>query len=125
MVPGEGIEPPTFGLQNRCSTAELTRHKTRKWRISSAASAVPGRDRNGGKSVPGGAPCYRRRPFGASAAVGVRAFVADGKSGIGKYLVEAVALGMGLMPAAIRRRTVTDFVARRSRPGLTLTTPRD
>jgi hypothetical protein len=26
MVPGEGIEPPTFGLQNRCSTAELTRH---------------------------------------------------------------------------------------------------
>jgi hypothetical protein len=26
VVPGEGIEPPTFGLQNRCSTAELTRH---------------------------------------------------------------------------------------------------
>jgi hypothetical protein len=26
LVPGEGIEPPTFGLQNRCSTAELTRH---------------------------------------------------------------------------------------------------
>ncbi len=25
MVPGEGIEPPTFGLQNRCSTAELNR----------------------------------------------------------------------------------------------------
>ena len=25
MVPDEGIEPPTFGLQNRCSTAELTR----------------------------------------------------------------------------------------------------
>ena len=25
-VPGEGIEPPTNGLQNRCSTAELTRH---------------------------------------------------------------------------------------------------
>ena len=24
-MPGEGIEPPTFGLQNRCSTAELTR----------------------------------------------------------------------------------------------------
>jgi hypothetical protein len=24
-VPGEGIEPPTNGLQNRCSTAELTR----------------------------------------------------------------------------------------------------
>ena len=25
MVPGEGFEPPAFGLQNRCSTAELTR----------------------------------------------------------------------------------------------------
>jgi hypothetical protein len=24
-VPGEGIEPPTNGLQNRCSTAELAR----------------------------------------------------------------------------------------------------
>ena len=24
-MPGEGIEPPTFGLQNRCSTAELIR----------------------------------------------------------------------------------------------------
>jgi hypothetical protein len=25
LVPAEGIEPPTFGLQNRCSTAELSR----------------------------------------------------------------------------------------------------
>src|SRR5690348_2130155 len=25
MVPDEGIGPPTFGLQNRCSTAELIR----------------------------------------------------------------------------------------------------
>ncbi len=25
MVPGEGIEPPAFGLQNRCTTAVLTR----------------------------------------------------------------------------------------------------
>ena len=25
VVPAEGIEPPTFGLQNRCSTAELSR----------------------------------------------------------------------------------------------------
>ena len=30
MVPVEGIEPPTFGLQNRCSTAELNRHSTTK-----------------------------------------------------------------------------------------------
>ena len=27
MVPAEGIEPPTFGLQNRCSTAELSRRE--------------------------------------------------------------------------------------------------
>jgi hypothetical protein len=26
VVPGERIELPTNGLQNRCSTAELTRH---------------------------------------------------------------------------------------------------
>jgi hypothetical protein len=25
LVPGEGLEPPTNGLQNRCSTTELTR----------------------------------------------------------------------------------------------------
>jgi hypothetical protein len=25
LMPGEGIEPPTFGLQNRCTTAVLTR----------------------------------------------------------------------------------------------------
>jgi hypothetical protein len=25
MVPGEGFEPPTFGLQNRCTATVLTR----------------------------------------------------------------------------------------------------
>ena len=25
-MPGEGFEPPTFGLQNRCTTTVLTRH---------------------------------------------------------------------------------------------------
>ncbi len=25
LVPGEGFEPPTFGLQNRCTTPVLTR----------------------------------------------------------------------------------------------------
>src|SRR5262245_4184609 len=38
VVPGEGIEPPTNGLQNRCSTAELTRHIKN---LYSAASAPP------------------------------------------------------------------------------------
>lgn len=28
VVPAEGIEPPTFGLQNRCSTAELSRRSS-------------------------------------------------------------------------------------------------
>jgi hypothetical protein len=30
LVPAEGIEPPTFGLQNRCSTAELSRRRLAK-----------------------------------------------------------------------------------------------
>ena len=33
LVPGEGIEPPTFGLQNRCTTAVLTRPSARFRRI--------------------------------------------------------------------------------------------
>ena len=32
LVPDEGIEPPTFGLQNRCSTAELIRLPVCRWR---------------------------------------------------------------------------------------------
>ncbi len=31
MVPVERIELPTFGLQNRCSTAELNRRTRRAW----------------------------------------------------------------------------------------------
>jgi hypothetical protein len=30
-MPGEGFEPPAFGLQNRCSTAELTRLRRSVW----------------------------------------------------------------------------------------------
>jgi hypothetical protein len=29
LVPGEGFEPPTNGLQNRCSTTELTRQEVK------------------------------------------------------------------------------------------------
>jgi hypothetical protein len=29
-VPGEGLEPPTFGLQNRCTTTVLTRREARQ-----------------------------------------------------------------------------------------------
>ena len=28
-MPAEGLEPPTNGLQNRCSTTELSRHLKR------------------------------------------------------------------------------------------------
>jgi hypothetical protein len=34
LVPAEGFEPPTYGLQNRCTTTVLSRRKTRiiaKW----------------------------------------------------------------------------------------------
>jgi hypothetical protein len=35
LVPGERIELPTNGLQNRCSTAELTRQATEtQWILS-------------------------------------------------------------------------------------------
>ena len=36
VVPDEGIEPPTFGLQNRCSTAELIRRSGRLLRYQRA-----------------------------------------------------------------------------------------
>jgi hypothetical protein len=36
LVPAEGIEPPTFGLQNRCSTAELSRRLGRRGLIAAS-----------------------------------------------------------------------------------------
>jgi hypothetical protein len=33
LVPGEGFEPPTFGLQNRCTTTVLTRQALKSLRI--------------------------------------------------------------------------------------------
>ena len=44
MVPDEGIEPPTFGLQNRCSTAELIRHAAVSYQAS-RESDKPGQSR--------------------------------------------------------------------------------
>src|SRR5690349_18457116 len=43
MVPGERIELPTFGLQNRCSTAELTRpaHAAQILRTGSECNPQP------------------------------------------------------------------------------------
>lgn len=44
MVPDEGIEPPTFGLQNRCSTAELSRRRLEEaGRGRHAPGCPPGR----------------------------------------------------------------------------------
>ena len=42
-MPAEGIEPPTFGLQNRCSTAELSRLQD-QW-VSTKLSPFSGRRR--------------------------------------------------------------------------------
>ena len=42
LVPDEGIEPPTFGLQNRCSTAELIRLPTRRGNTSRVHSSQDG-----------------------------------------------------------------------------------
>ena len=36
MVPGEGVEPSTCGLQGRCSTSELTRQKNYQLHVSAA-----------------------------------------------------------------------------------------
>ena len=40
LVPGEGIEPPTFGLQHRCTTAVLTRPGTGSRRLRPACSSA-------------------------------------------------------------------------------------
>src|SRR5262245_26813214 len=37
MVPAEGFEPPTFGLQNRCTTTVLSRQR----QMRSAGSVLP------------------------------------------------------------------------------------
>jgi hypothetical protein len=37
LVPADGFEPPTNGLQNRCSTPELSRHWKRIIRLLDAA----------------------------------------------------------------------------------------
>ena len=42
MVPGERIELPTNGLQNRCSTAELTRLELTAISLARLPQAAPG-----------------------------------------------------------------------------------
>ena len=41
-MPDEGIEPPTFGLQNRCSTAELIRRLQAAFALSASRAARKG-----------------------------------------------------------------------------------
>src|SRR6185312_3383155 len=49
VEPTEGIEPTTGGLQNRCSTVELRRHRARfyglaladRWRTTSKSNSAP------------------------------------------------------------------------------------
>jgi hypothetical protein len=55
VVPVERIELPTFGLQNRCSTAELNRHPVvfvRKYRMAPlllATTRLQSMGRSGGE----------------------------------------------------------------------------
>jgi hypothetical protein len=46
LVPAEGIEPPTFGLQNRCSTAELSRRRLESGQGSAMRRVCPRARRN-------------------------------------------------------------------------------
>jgi hypothetical protein len=39
VVPAEGFEPPTNGLQNRCSTPELSRHALKDQALSKSRRA--------------------------------------------------------------------------------------
>jgi hypothetical protein len=41
VVPGEGFEPPTFGLQNRCTTTVLTRQAADINHLSATRSTDP------------------------------------------------------------------------------------
>jgi hypothetical protein len=70
MVPGEGLEPPTFGLQNRCTTTVLTRpsdgplpqrhrHDDRPRRIVSLSYSSP--RHLAGRSAPSACQLSHRR----------------------------------------------------------------
>ena len=54
MVPGEGFEPPTFGLQNRCTTTVLTRQyqSLTQFSVSSLSRFCP----DSKKEAPRGTP---------------------------------------------------------------------
>jgi hypothetical protein len=39
-VPAEGFEPPTYGLQNRCTTTVLSRHSGRDYSRAGVQQAV-------------------------------------------------------------------------------------
>ena len=70
VVPAEGIEPPTFGLQNRCSTAELIRRfrwLLRYQRAGPRARACFKRTRPR-RSAPKARPRARPHPCRATAA---------------------------------------------------------
>lgn len=45
MVPDEGIEPPTFGLQNRCTTAVLIRRRIFALAVQPRRHKIPEKER--------------------------------------------------------------------------------
>jgi hypothetical protein len=41
LVPAEGFEPPTYGLQNRCTTTVLSRRINELCRVNCSARILP------------------------------------------------------------------------------------
>jgi hypothetical protein len=69
VVPVERIELPTFGLQNRCSTAELNRLKAIDWIGVSTAGRI---------GLPRDASVYGRRPSRVNRRIPVRSLSGRG-----------------------------------------------
>jgi hypothetical protein len=70
LVPVERIELPTFGLQNRCSTAELNRHTgTRRYLLDRWSPLNSGPKGQGAPSIselPGRSQCRKRAAAAAT-----------------------------------------------------------
>ena len=73
-VPGEGFEPPTFGLQNRCTTTVLTRRAAATYQIARRAGRGirHGLGAGAGAAAPRSAPRRGGRPETTSNAIGRR-----------------------------------------------------
>ena len=74
MVPAEGFEPPTYGLQNRCTTTVLSRQSAGDYNRAGGGSGSGSADR----SVPGRDSAWVSGGARRSAAAGLPALVSRG-----------------------------------------------